>query len=82
MLPIIGDTLRIMKTGLIDLSQERQKKYGPIHRTWLIGQRNVFVSDTASVRRILNGEHTIVEGALYMHLWGQNLCSKNCLGKP
>lgn len=75
MLPIIGDTLRIMKTGLIDLSQERQKKYGPIHRTWLIGQRNVFVSDTASVRRILNGEHTIVEGALCMHmyLWDQNL---------
>lgn len=61
-LPIIGDTLRIMRTGLIDLSQERQRKYGPIHRTWLIGQRNVFVSDAACVRRILNGEHTIVEG--------------------
>ena len=61
-IPFIGDTLRIMRSGLVDLSAERQKKYGPIHRTWLIGERNVFIADTASVRKVLNGEHTIAEG--------------------
>lgn len=61
-IPFIGDTLRIMRSGLVDLSAERQQKYGPIHRTWLIGERNVFIADTASVRKILNGEHTIAEG--------------------
>lgn len=36
--------------------------YGPIHRTWLLGERNVFVADAACVRKVLNGEHTIAEG--------------------
>jgi len=61
-LPYAGDTLRLIYQGLIKISTDRQAIYGPIHRTWILGERNVFVADAACVRKILNGEHTIVEG--------------------
>ena len=60
--PYIGDTFRFMYEGLIQISTERMPKYGLIHRTWILGERNVFVADAACVRKILNGEHTIAEG--------------------
>ncbi|KAL0038379.1 hypothetical protein WJX77_004264 [Trebouxia sp. C0004] len=60
-LPYAGDTLRLIYQGLIKLSTDRQAIYGPIHRTWILGERNVFVADAACVRKILNGEHTIAE---------------------
>ena len=51
-----------MYQGLINISTERMAVYGPIHRTWILGERNVFVADAACVRKVLNGEHTIAEG--------------------
>jgi len=54
--------LRLIYQGLIKISTDRQAIYGPIHRTWILGERNVFVADAACVRKILNGEHTIAEG--------------------
>lgn len=51
-----------MSQGLIKISTDRMAVYGPIHRTWLLGERNVFVADAACVRKVLNGEHTIAEG--------------------
>ncbi|KAL3157165.1 hypothetical protein ABBQ38_001405 [Trebouxia sp. C0009 RCD-2024] len=50
-----------MSQGLIKISTDRMAVYGPIHRTWLLGERNVFVADAACVRKVLNGEHTIAE---------------------
>ena len=61
-IPYIGDTFRFMSQGLIKISTDRMAVYGPIHRTWLLGERNVFVADAACVRKVLNGEHTIAEG--------------------
>lgn len=68
--PYIGDTFRFMSQGLIKISTDRMAIYGPIHRTWLLGERNVFVADAACVRKVLNGEHTIAEGmnAVYMSI--------------
>lgn len=60
-LPYAGDTLRLVYQGLVKISTDRQAIYGPIHRTWILGERNVFVADAACVRKILNGEHTIAE---------------------
>lgn len=59
--PYIGDTFRLIYQGLTKISTDRQAIYGPIHRTWILGERNVFVADAASVRKVLNGEHTIAE---------------------
>ena len=67
-IPYIGDTFNLIYQGLIKISTDRQAKYGPIHRTWILGERNVFVADTASVRKVLNGEHTIAEGEHFLHL--------------
>ena len=61
-IPYIGDTFRLIYQGLIKISTDRQAIYGPIHATWILGERNVFVADAACVRKILNGEHTIAEG--------------------
>lgn len=64
-IPYIGDTFRFMSQGLIKISTDRMAIYGPIHRTWLLGERNVFVADAACVRKVLNGEHTIAEGIMH-----------------
>ena len=66
-LPYIGDTIKLIYEGLIKISTDRQAIYGPIHRTWILGERNVFVADAASVRKVLNGEHTIAEGVSCCH---------------
>lgn len=67
-IPYIGDTFRFMSQGLIKISTDRMAVYGPIHRTWLLGERNVFVADAACVRKVLNGEHTIAEGIYSMNV--------------
>lgn len=72
--PYIGDTFRFMYQGLIKISTDRMAVYGPIHRTWLLGERNVFVADAACVRKVLNGEHTIAEGILAC-----NCCISLCI---
>ncbi len=90
-LPYAGDTLRLIYQGLIKISTDRQAIYGPIHRTWILGERNVFIADAACVRKILNGEHTIAEGvccdqvsqALVSHcnahvLSADDLCFASC----
>ena len=72
-IPYIGDTLRLIYQGLIKISTDRQAIYGPIHQTWILGERNVFVADAACVRKILNGEHTIAEGSCLQECWMDKL---------
>ncbi|KAK3575799.1 hypothetical protein CHS0354_000050 [Potamilus streckersoni] len=57
--PLIGETLEFLKKGSL-FYQERQRKYGNIYKTHILGAPTIRVIGADNLKTILMGENTIV----------------------